>query len=167
VHNDIPLFDGTASRCDNLKLSGAINVREMSAKTQRGQRLLGELLGADAAAAARERVSSGEFGSELTRIGLDFAFEEIWSRPGLDRRSRSLVIIGILIARGASQELRNHFRIGLRNGLIPRELEEVIIQSLPYVGFPGASPALSDLVHVLRELNIDTGGKTLEERGLL
>ncbi len=141
-------------------------MRKMSEKSLQGQRVLAELLGETAAGAAGERVSSGEFGSELTRLGLDFAFEEIWSRPGLDRRSRSLVVMGILIMRGAWQELRNHFRIALRNGLTPRELEEVVIQSLPYAGFPAASPAMSELAQVLRELKIDTG-KTLEERGLL
>lgn len=141
-------------------------MRKMSEKSLQGQRVLAELLGETAARAAGERVSSGEFGSELTRLGLDFAFEEIWTRPGLDRRSRSLVVMGILIMRGAWQELRNHFRIALRNGLTPRELEEVVIQSLPYAGFPAASPAMSELAQVLRELKIDTG-KTLEERGLL
>lgn len=139
---------------------------KMSEKSLQGQRVLAELLGETAAAAAGERVSSGEFGAELTRLGLDFAFEEIWTRPGLDRRARSLVVMGILIMRGAWQELRNHFRIALRNGLTPRELEEVVIQSLPYAGFPAASPAMSELAQVLRELKIDTG-KTLEERGLL
>jgi 4-carboxymuconolactone decarboxylase len=125
------------------------------------------MLGDKAGSAAAERVSSGEFGSELTRIGLDFAFDEIWGRAGLDRRSRSLVVLGILISQRASHELRNHLRIALRNGLTPRELEEVVIQSLPYAGFPAASPAMSELVGVLRELKIETEAKTAEERGLL
>jgi 4-carboxymuconolactone decarboxylase len=139
---------------------------KMSEKSIRGQHILGEMMGDAAASAAAERVVSSEPGAELTRIGLDFAFDEVWGRPGLDRRSRSLVTLGILIMRGASHELRNHFRIALRHGLTARELEEVIIQSLPYAGFPSASPANSELIQVLRELGIDTSAKTIEERGL-
>jgi 4-carboxymuconolactone decarboxylase len=139
----------------------------LSERSQRGLEVLGEFLGERARAAATESLSSAEFGHELTRLGVEIAFADVWDRPGLDRRLRSLVVLGILMARNAAAELRNHFRIGLRNGLTPRELEEAVIQSVPYAGLPSASPAMSLLVEVLREQKIGIQTRTVEERGLL
>jgi 4-carboxymuconolactone decarboxylase len=130
-------------------------------------KILGELLGEKARQGAGEALRSGEFGTDLTRLGIDYVFAEVWARPGLDRRSRSLVTLGILIASHATRELRNHIRIAIQNGLTPRELEEVIIQAAPYAGFPAASPAMIQLVETLREMQIETGAKTTAERGLL
>jgi 4-carboxymuconolactone decarboxylase len=142
-------------------------VEKLSDKSERGAELLGEMLGEAAGRAARAAVAAHDFGSELTRLGLDQAFADVWDRQGLDRRSRSLLVIGVLIALRSNHELKNHFRIGIRHALTPRELEEAVIQSLPYVGFPGASPAMSALIEVLRELKLETTAKTVQERGLL
>jgi 4-carboxymuconolactone decarboxylase len=142
-------------------------MKQLSDRSERGAAVLGEMLGDKAAKAAREAVSSGDFGTDLTRLGLDFAFAEVWDRPDLDRRSRSLVVIGMLIALRSTHELKNHFRIGINHGLTAKELEEAVIQSLPYAGFPGSSPAMTALIEVLRELKIDSNSKTVNERGLL
>lgn len=142
-------------------------MEKLSDKSERGAVVLGEMLGEAAERAARAAVASGDFGSALTRLGLDQAFADVWDRQGLDRRSRSLVVIGVLIALRSTHELKNHFRIGVQHQLSPRELEEAVIQSLPYVGFPGASPAMSALIEVLRELGVEITGKTVHERGLL
>lgn len=82
-----------------------------------------------------------QFGSGLGELSLENVFGRLWSRPGLDRRSRSLVTLGILIALRSEDELRIHLTIALRNGLDRRELEEVVYHASGYAGFPAAATA--------------------------
>lgn len=81
------------------------------------------------------------FATGLAEQTLEAVFARLWTRPGLDRRSRSLVTLGILIALRADNELRYHFPIALRNGLTKDEVEEVVYHSAAYAGFPAASAA--------------------------
>src|SRR5271156_5075108 len=83
----------------------------------------------------------GSFADELADLSFDHVFGSLWTRPGLDRRSRSLVTLGALIALRASDELRFHFPIALRNGLTIDEIEEVIYHMTGYAGFPAAASA--------------------------
>lgn len=78
---------------------------------------------------------------ELLELGLDHVFGALWTRPGLDRRSRSLVTLGALIALRAHEELKAHFPIALRNGLTIEEVEEVIYHMTGYAGYPAAASA--------------------------
>jgi 4-carboxymuconolactone decarboxylase len=80
-------------------------------------------------------------GGELMELGLDHVFGALWTRPGLDRRSRSLVTLGALIALRATEELKFHFPIALRNGLTIEEVEEVIYHMTGYAGYPAAASA--------------------------
>ncbi|MFF3567610.1 carboxymuconolactone decarboxylase family protein [Nocardia jiangxiensis] len=84
---------------------------------------------------------NGEFGQELAELSIDHVFGALWTRPGLDRRSRSLVTLGALIALRADSELKFHFPIALRNGLTIEELEEVVYHLTAYAGFPAAAAA--------------------------
>ncbi|UXA05765.1 carboxymuconolactone decarboxylase family protein [Mycobacterium sp. SMC-2] len=83
----------------------------------------------------------GGIADELGDLGLDHVFGALWTRPGLDRRSRSLVTLGALIALRAAEELKFHFPIALRNGLSIAELEEVIYHMTGYAGYPAAATA--------------------------
>ena len=76
-------------------------------------------------------------------------------------------MISTLIAQRQTSELRNHIRIAINNGLTPREIEEALIQTLPYIGFPAVASAMTAIIEVLRELGLDTATATSEERGLL
>ncbi len=78
---------------------------------------------------------------ELGELSLDHVFGALWTRPGLDRRSRSLVTLGALIALRADSELTFHFPIALRNGLSREEISEVIYHLTAYAGYPAASAA--------------------------
>ncbi|MGW4377491.1 bifunctional 3-oxoadipate enol-lactonase/4-carboxymuconolactone decarboxylase PcaDC [Streptomyces albidoflavus] len=80
---------------------------------------------------------SGEFQDFLTR----YAWGEIWSRPGLDRRTRSCVALTALIASGHTAELPAQVRAALRNGLSVAELREVLLQAAVYCGVPAAEEA--------------------------
>lgn len=83
--------------------------------------------------------------TELTADFQDFitryAWGDIWSRPGLDRRSRSVSVLTALIALGHHEELAMHLRAALRNGLTVDEVREVILQSAVYCGVPAANTA--------------------------
>jgi 4-carboxymuconolactone decarboxylase len=83
----------------------------------------------------------GGFADELGDLSIDHVFGALWTRAGLDRRSRSLVTLGALIALRAGQELKFHFQIALRNGLTMQEIEEVIYHMTGYAGYPAASTA--------------------------
>ncbi len=140
----------------------------MSDRIERGLRIFSELLGPQAETAMRGAIAHPEeFGAPIAAIAAGTAFADIWGRDGLERKQRSLVTLGILIANRQTAELKNHVRIAVRNGLTPRELEEVLIQSIPYVGFPAVASATTAMLETLRELGVDTKTKTSEERGLL
>jgi len=83
----------------------------------------------------------GSFADELADLTFDHVFGSLWTRPGLDRRSRSLVTLGALIALRATEELKFHFPIALRNGLTIEEIEEVVYHMAGYAGFPAAATA--------------------------
>jgi 4-carboxymuconolactone decarboxylase len=80
----------------------------------------------------------GGIADELGELSLDHVFGALWTRPGLDRRSRSLVTLGALIALRASDELKLHLQIALNNGLALQEIEEVIYHMTAYAGYPAA-----------------------------
>ncbi|OIN81909.1 carboxymuconolactone decarboxylase family protein [Mycobacterium malmoense] len=83
----------------------------------------------------------GGVADELGDLSIDHVFGALWTRPGLDRRSRSLVTLGALIALRAGDELKIHFQIALRNGLTIEEIEEVIYHMTGYAGYPAAATA--------------------------
>ncbi len=86
-------------------------------------------------------LGDGGFADELGDLSIDHVFGAMWTRPGLDRRSRSLVTLGALIALRANDELKYHFPIALRNGLSMEEIEEVIYHMAGYAGYPAAATA--------------------------
>jgi 4-carboxymuconolactone decarboxylase len=121
----------------------------MSDLTERGLELFSELRGAERAAEMRDSISGGGFGSAMLALGVDFVFGSIWSRSGLDRKQRSLVTLGILIALRRTEEFKNHVQIALNNGLTVGEIEEALIQATAYAGFPAAHAASNAAAEVL------------------
>jgi 3-oxoadipate enol-lactonase/4-carboxymuconolactone decarboxylase len=109
--------------------------------TLRGMDTRREVLGSEHVDAAVANSSSftADFQDFITR----YAWGEIWSRPGLDRRTRSCVTLAALVALGHRHELEMHVRAALRNGLTPEELKEVFLQSAIYCGVPAAAAAFT------------------------
>lgn len=134
---------------------------------ERGLEFFSDVLGEDAGKMMRQAVDMGGLSGALGTLAVDFAFGSVWTRPGLERKQRSLIVIAILIATRQTAELKNHFRIGLVNGLTRTELEEAVIQAVPYLGLPACTQASSALIEVLREKGLDGDSKTTEERGLV
>ena len=108
-----------------------------------------EVLGPDYVQAALDRIddTTAEFQRLITR----YAWNEIWTRPGLDRRMRSAVTITALVAHGHLEELELHLRGALRNGLTRAEIVEVLMQTAIYCGVPAANSAFRVAARVLAE----------------
>ena len=100
-----------------------------------------------------ERAIAGttEFKREFQDIITRYAWGEIWTRPGLDRRMRSAVTLTALIALGRDEELAMHLRAALRNGLTHEEIAEILLQSAIYCGVPAANTAFRIAGRVLEE----------------
>ncbi|MBA3292899.1 MAG: carboxymuconolactone decarboxylase family protein [Geodermatophilaceae bacterium] len=92
---------------------------------------------------------TADFQEYLTRT----AWGEIWSRPGLDRKHRSMVTISVLTALGHEHELALHIRAAVQNnGLTPEEVAEVIMHASVYAGLPAANRAMAVAQRELAEL---------------
>ncbi|MEU8419661.1 4-carboxymuconolactone decarboxylase [Micromonospora sp. NPDC048835] len=90
---------------------------------------------------------TADFQDLITR----YAWGEIWTRPGLDHRTRSCITLTALVAQGHLAELAMHVRAALRNGLTPAEISEVLLQCAIYCGVPAANAAFAVAAGVLRE----------------
>ena len=92
-----------------------------------------------------------EFQNLITR----YAWGEIWARPGLDRRTRSMITLTALVAAGREHELELHLRAALRNGLTPDEIKEVLLQCAVYCGLPAANGAFAIAQRVMEDEGAD------------
>ena len=90
-------------------------------------------------------------GDEHVDLITRYAWGEIWSRPGLDRRTRSCITLTALVAGGREHELEMHVRAALRNGLTPDEIGEVLLQCAVYCGVPAANGAFAIAQRVIEE----------------
>jgi 3-oxoadipate enol-lactonase/4-carboxymuconolactone decarboxylase len=108
-----------------------------------------EVLGDEHVDGAVERTS--EFTADFQDFITRYAWGEVWTRPGLDRRTRSAITLMALIALGHYEELRMHLRAALRNGLEQDEIKEVLLQSAVYCGLPAANKAFAVAQEVLEE----------------
>ena len=124
-------------------------------RAKRARDVLATLSGSEEAGDALAEVFDG-FGAlgdyaRLTGAG------EIWSRPGLSRRDRSLVVVSMLAALGRDVELAHHVRGALHHGLARDEIDEVALQLAVYVGAPAAIAAAQVIAHVFADLDGSEG----------
>ena len=119
----------------------------MSDPYDRGMQVRREVLGDEHvdAAGARTTDFTADFQDLITR----YAWGEIWTRPGLDRKTRSCITLTALVALGHLDELEMHVRAALRNGLIVDEIKEVLLQCAIYCGVPAANAAFAVAQRVL------------------
>ena len=92
-----------------------------------------------------------EFTAEFQDLITRYAWGTIWTRPGLDRRSRSMITLTALVARGHHEELAMHVRAARRNGLTNDEIKEVLLQTAIYCGVPDANSAFRIANQVLAD----------------
>ncbi|TAN20176.1 MAG: 3-oxoadipate enol-lactonase [Actinomycetota bacterium] len=124
-------------------LVGSPKTRGMAVRTQ--------VLGKDYVAGANARKT--DFTAPFQDFISRYAWGEIWTRPGLDRRSRSMITLAILVSLGHLNELSFHIPAALRNGLSREEIAELLIQCAVYAGVPAANSAFSKANEILQSLD--------------
>ena len=97
----------------------------------------------------RANANTTEFNADFQQFITKYAWGEIWSRPGLLKRERSLITLSMLIALNRKTEFQMHVRAALHNGVLPEEIKEVIMQSAIYCGLPAANEAFHTAAEIL------------------
>ena len=105
----------------------------------------------------RAEATKDEFTAEFQDFISRYAWGEIWTRPGLDRRMRSAITLTALIAAGHWEEFEMHVRAALRNGLTRDEVKEILLQSAIYLSVPAANNAFKHARQVLDALDAEGG----------
>jgi 4-carboxymuconolactone decarboxylase len=98
---------------------------------------------------------TADFQDLITR----YAWGEIWSRPGLDRRTRSCITLAVLAALGHDEELAMHVVAARRNGLSAEEINEVLLHVAIYAGVPAANRAFKTAQQALKDTSPDSSGE--------
>lgn len=108
-------------------------------RRERGMKVRREVLGDEYVDRSTKNATdlTREFQDLITR----YAWGEIWTRPGLDRRIRSCITVAMTVALNKPEELALHLRGALRNGVTVDELREVLLQTAVYCGVPAAHTA--------------------------
>ena len=94
-----------------------------------------------------------DFNREFQELTTRYAWGEIWTRPGLPRHTRSLIVIATMIALNRPEELRMHIRAAFNNGVTRDDIKEVLLQSAVYCGVPAANSAFHAAEEVFLEMN--------------
>jgi 4-carboxymuconolactone decarboxylase len=122
---------------------------DLAGRTERGAGVLREMLGPEGA--ERTRQAWREICPEFEEYVVEFLAGEVWSRPGLDRRTKSLVTIATLAAMGRTLGLELNIRMALNNGASRQEVVETLLHIAPYAGFPACWEGLALARKVFRE----------------
>jgi 4-carboxymuconolactone decarboxylase len=125
-----------------------------SERKERGEQLLQKMLGPERAEATRNIWQN--ICPEFENYVVEFLAGEIWSRPAMDLRTRSLVTIASLVALGRPLALELNIRMAINNGATRQDIVETLLQIAPYGGFPACWEGLTVLQKVCRELDSGT-----------
>jgi 4-carboxymuconolactone decarboxylase len=101
----------------------------------------------------RASANTTEFTAPFQEFITRYAWGGVWTRPGLDRRSRSMITLAALTSLGRENEIELHVRAALRNGLTPEEIGEVLIHTAVYAGVPAANAAFAIAQRVIDEID--------------
>ncbi len=93
-----------------------------------------------------------DFTVDFQKLVTEYCWGEVWTRPGLARRDRSLLNIGMLVALNRGSELRLHLRGAINNGISPAEIKEALLQTGIYCGIPACLEAFKIASEVLKEM---------------
>jgi 4-carboxymuconolactone decarboxylase len=123
--------------------------RSHDERAKNGLQTRREVLGADYVDKAMASVD--EFNEEFTELLNTYCWNDIWNRPGLPRKTRSVLNLGMLVALGKEHELKLHINGALNNGLTKDEIKEVLLQTAIYCGVPAAVVAFRAAREVFRD----------------
>ena len=124
---------------------------------EKGLEIRREVVGEDYV--ERSLAASDDFNMPLQEYITKYAWGDVWRRPGLDRRSRSILNIGMLTALNRPAELKLHLRGALRNGVTREEIRECLLQSAVYCGAPAALDAFRTAREVFAQIETEEPGQ--------
>ena len=119
------------------------------ARRKAGERTRRAVLGDESV--DRSLANRSEFNAEWLDYITRTAWGDVWQRPGLDRRARSIVVLSVCVANGQWDEFRLHLRGALNNGLTKDEIREILIQCAVYASVPAANHAFKEADAFFRE----------------
>jgi 4-carboxymuconolactone decarboxylase len=127
-----------------------MTMQQAGERFERGLQTRREVLGAEHVDRSLERVT--EFSRPVQELVTEYCWGEIWTRPGLDRRTRSLLNIVMLTAMNRMHELAVHVRGAVTNGVTEEEIQEALLQTAVYCGAPAALESFRVAERVLQEV---------------
>ncbi len=98
--------------------------------------------------------NADDFNMPMQELVTEYCWNEIWNRPGLDRKTRSFLNLAMLIALNRPHELKLHVRGAINNGLTKEEIREVFLQAAIYCGVPAAIDAFRTAKEVFKDMGI-------------
>ncbi len=122
-------------------------------KTETGLRIRKEMFGEEW---VEERIADAtDFTRPFVEMINDFAFGEVWDRPVLDRKTRSMLTLAMLVALNRNNELPLHLRGAVANGVSKDEIREILLQAVVYCGFPAVYDSFRVAEATLKELGVE------------
>jgi 4-carboxymuconolactone decarboxylase len=128
------------------------NAKSNDARQKIGRQVMREVLGAPYC--ERRDASTNEFNAPIRRLSEEFAYGALWTRTGIDRKTRSLVTLGMLTALNRPHEMAIHLEGAVNNGCTAEEIRETLTHTVAYCGFPAAIDALRAAEAFLRGKNM-------------
>ena len=119
---------------------------------ERGLKTRREVLGAEYVDSAIKNADS--FNQPMQELVTEYCWDAIWNRPGLDRRTRSIINLSMLTALNRPHEIKLHVRGAINNGLSKEEIQEVFLQTAIYCGVPAAIDSFRTAKEVFKEMGI-------------
>jgi 4-carboxymuconolactone decarboxylase len=127
-----------------------MTTQQAGERFERGLQARREVLGTEHVDRSLERVT--EFSRPVQELVTEYCWGEIWTRPGLDRKTRSLLNIAMLTALNRMHELAVHVRGAVTNGATDEEIQEALLQTAVYCGVPAALESFRVAEQVLKEV---------------
>jgi 4-carboxymuconolactone decarboxylase len=119
---------------------------------EKGLKTRREVLGADYVDSSIQ--NADDFNRPMQELVTEYCWNEIWNRPGLDRRSRSMLNLAMITALNRPHELKLHVRGAINNGLSKNEIQEIFLQAAIYCGVPAAIDSFRVAKEVFKEMDI-------------
>lgn len=119
---------------------------------EKGLKTRREVLGADYVDSSIR--NADDFNRPMQELVTEYCWNEIWNRPGLDRRTRSFLNLAMITALNRPHELKLHVRAAINNGLTKDEIKEVFLQAAVYCGVPAGMDSFRTAREVFKEMGI-------------
>jgi 4-carboxymuconolactone decarboxylase len=119
---------------------------------ERGLKTRREVLGAEYVDNAIKNADA--FNQPMQELVTEYCWDAIWNRPGLDRRTRSIINLSMLTALNRPHEIKLHIRGAINNGLSKQDIQEVFLQTAIYCGVPAAIDSFRTAKEVFKEMGI-------------